>query len=293
MVRLKRHPQNPILLPNPASPWQALNVFNPAVVYANGLFHMIYRAQGLDYISRLGYAVSVDGVRFNRLEDPIFEPEHDLEWRGVEDPRVVWLEDRFFMTYTGYSRQGIQPYLAESTNLIHWRRRGVALPEMENKDHVLFPERVGGRYVMLHRRPPAIWIAFSEDLEHWEGHRPILEPRPGLWDEARVGAGGPPIPTEAGWLLIYHGVDARNTYRLGLALLDREDPTRVLARPRGFVLEPEEVWEQRGDVPNVVFACANPVVEGTVYVYYGGADRVIGLATASLEELVAAVREGD
>ncbi|AEB11247.1 glycoside hydrolase family 130 protein [Marinithermus hydrothermalis] len=293
MVRLQRHPQNPILLPNPASPWQALNVFNPAVVYANGLFHMIYRAQGLDYISRLGYAVSVDGVRFNRLEDPIFEPEHDLEWRGVEDPRVVWLEDRFFMTYTGYSRQGIQPYLAESTNLIHWQRRGVALPEMENKDHVLFPERVGGRYVMLHRRPPAIWIAFSEDLEHWEGHRPILEPRPGLWDEARVGAGGPPIPTEAGWLLIYHGVDARNTYRLGLALLDREDPTRVVARPKGFVLEPEEVWELRGDVPNVVFACANPVVEGTVYVYYGGADRVIGLATAPLEELVAAALKGE
>ena len=110
----------------------------------------------------------------------------------------------------------------------------------------------------------------------WEDHTELLAPRPGLWDGKRVGAGGPPILTDEGWLMIYHGYNDDHVYRMGVALLDRDDPTKVLKRPEASVLEPQTAWELRGDVPNVVFGTANPVVNGTVYLYYGGADRVVG-----------------
>lgn len=291
-MKLKRHPANPILKPNPTSEWEALNVFNCAVVHHNGLFHMLYRAQGVDYVSRIGYAVSADGVHFNRLREPVLSPQDEWETRGVEDPRVTYLEDegRFIMAYTAYSPKGITPMFAESTNLITWRRIGPLVVGEDNKDHVLFPRKIRGRYVSFHRRPPAIWLAWSDDLVEWRDFQVVMGPRPGNWDCKRVGAGGVPIETEYGWLVLYHAYDYGHVYRLGACLLDLEDPTRVIARPRPFLMQPEETWELKGDVPNVVFSAANPVVDGTVYVYYGGADRVIGLATCSLEELLDWVR---
>ncbi len=287
-MKLQRHPENPILTPNPFHPWESLNVFNPAVVFHNGWFHMFYRAQGVDYVSRIGYAISRDGVHFKRLAQPLLEPQDEWETRGVEDPRVTYLADegRFIMAYTAYSPRGITPMFAESTDLLSWRRIGPLVTGEDNKDHVLFPRKIGGRYVAFHRRPPAIWIAFSPDLIRWEDMRPTITVRPDNWDCKRVGAGGVPIETPAGWLVLYHAYDHDHVYRLGACLLSLEDPTVVLARPRDFLLEPEEVWEIKGDTRNVVFSAANPVVNGTVYVYYGGADRVIGLATAPLDELL-------
>ncbi len=293
-MKLRRHPANPILLPQPHHPWEALNVFNAAVVYHNDLFHMLYRAQGLDYISHIGYAVSEDGVHWWRLDRPVFSPREPWEARGVEDPRVVLLEGAFYMTYTGYSREGTRAALARSTNLITWERLGIVLPDEDNKDHVLFPEKIQGRYAMLHRRPPDIWLAFSDDLKHWTDHTIILRPRPGTWEHRKIGAGAPPIHTEHGWLLIYHAVDAQRVYRLGAALLDLHDPTRVLARLPEPILEPREPWEIKGDVPNVVFTCAAVVRDDDLYVYYGGADRVMGLAMGSLSELLEALaKAGD
>ena len=288
-MHLRRHPENPILLPNPFHPWEALNVFNAAVVHHQGLFHMLYRAQGLDYTSHIGYAVSEDGVHWSRLDRPVLSPREEWETRGVEDPRVTEIEGTFYMTYTGYSPRGTRAALARSTNLITWERMGVILPDEDNKDHVLFPSRIGGRYVLLHRRPPDIWLAYSDDLIHWSDHRVIMRPRPGMWDGFKIGAGGPPIRTNKGWLIIYHGVDERFVYRLGAALLDLEDPSIVRARLEDPILQPTETWEIKGDVPNVVFTCANPVINGTVYVFYGGADRVMGLATISVDELLAAL----
>lgn len=287
-MKLQRHPENPILKPNPLNEWEALNVFNCGVVYHNGLFHMFYRAQGVDYVSRIGYAVSADGVHFNRLQQPILSPQSEWETRGVEDPRVTHLADegRFIMAYTAYSPKGITPMFAESTNLITWQRIGPLVTGEDNKDHVLFPRKIKGRYVAFHRRPPSIWIAYSEDLRDWGDFRVVMEPRPGNWDCKRVGAGGVPIETECGWLVLYHAYDYEHVYRLGAALLDLENPTRVIARPRDFLMQPEETWERKGDVPHVVFSTANPVVDGTVYVYYGGADRVVGVATVSKAELL-------
>ncbi|MGC9398241.1 MAG: glycoside hydrolase family 130 protein [Anaerolineae bacterium] len=293
-MKLQRHAENPILIPDPLNAWEALNVFNCAVVHHGGLFHMLYRAQGVDYVSRIGYAVSEDGVHFNRLRKPVFTPQDDRERWGVEDPRVTYLTDeaRFVMAYTAYGPEGITPLFAESTNLISWRRLGPLVTGEDNKDHVLFPRKIGGRYVAFHRRPPSIWLAYSNDLVHWGDFVEVMEPRAEGWDCKRIGAGGVPIETEHGWLVIYHAYDFDHVYRLGVCLLDLEDPTRVLARPKPFILEPEVTWEIKGDVPNVVFSTANPVVDGIVYVYYGGADRLIGLATAPFEELLAFAQAG-
>jgi predicted GH43/DUF377 family glycosyl hydrolase len=293
-VKLRRHPANPLLLPDPASTWETYNVFNPSVIYHNGLFHMHYRAQGLDWISRIGYAVSLDGIRWNRLREPVLEPSGEAEARGVEDPRVTLIDGTFYMAYTAYGASSvggfsITPMFARSQNLLDWQRLGPLVRGEDNKDHLLFPRRLKGRYLALHRRPPQVWLAESDDLLTWhpEHMRPVFGPRPNsAWDNNRVGSNGVPIETQAGWLMLYHGYDAAHTYRFGVCLLDLADPARVLHRAADPIFEPEELWELRGDVPNVVFSCANPVVNGQVYVYYGGADHVIGLASASLDELL-------
>ncbi|MCC6188772.1 MAG: glycosidase [Anaerolineales bacterium] len=293
-MMLRRHAANPILLPDPASTWETYNVFNPAVIYHGGLWHMHYRAQGLDWISRIGYAVSADGVHWNRLREPVLAPAGEREARGIEDPRVTEINGEFYMAYTAYGRSAagaseITPMFARSRNLITWERLSPLVTGEDNKDHVLFPRRLGRRYVALHRRPPQIWVAESDDLRTWplEHMRPLLGPRPDNgWDSKRVGGAGVPIETSAGWLMLYHAYDHQHVYRLGVALLDRDGPGRVLRRPRAHIFEPEELWEVRGDVPNVVFSCANPVCQGQVHVYYGAADHVIGLATCGLDELL-------
>jgi beta-1,2-mannobiose phosphorylase / 1,2-beta-oligomannan phosphorylase len=299
-MKLQRHPANPLLLPDPQSDWETYNVFNPSVIHHGGLFHMHYRAQGLDYVSRIGYAVSQDGVRWNRLRRPVLEPAGPTESRGVEDPRVTLLDGYFYMAYTAYGSQAtdgspITPMFARSDNLVAWERIGPLVTGEDNKDHVLFPRRVGGRYVALHRRPPQVWLAESDDLLTWpaEHMRPVFGPRDkGRWDGKRVGGNGVPLETEHGWLMLYHAYDDAHVYKLGVCLLDLDDPGRVIHRPAEPIFEPEELWELRGDVPNVVFSCANPVVDGQVYVYYGAADHVIGLATCRLDDLLGFARSG-
>ena len=307
-MELQRHRANPILLPDPTSDWETYNVFNPAVIFHNGLFHMWYRAQGLDWISRIGYAVSADGIQWNRLRQPILEPQDETDARGVEDPRVVELDGYFYMTYTAYGKTyqgegesthaggGILPMIARSKNLITWEKLGPIVRGEDNKDHVLFPRKIHGRYALLHRRRPNAWLAYSNDLHSWPESEmlQLYGPRKSNgWDAQSVGSNGVPIETEHGWLMIYHAYDKDHVYRFGTILLDLEDPTKILARPTEPIFWPREIWELRGDVPNVVFSCANLVVGDQVYVYYGGADHAIGLATCSLEELLAYTLNGN
>lgn len=294
----------PILVPDPLREWECAHVFNPAVVHHRGLFHMLYRAQGMDLVSRLGYAVSEDGVHWNRLRQPVFVPENPAEAWGVEDPRVVEIEGTFYMTYTAFGppRNGavlaggvITPMLAKSTNLMIWKRIGPLVQGEDNKDHVLFPRRIGQDYVAIHRPRPALWLAFSRDLVHWprDRMRPLFGPREeNWWDNVAVGANGVPIETEHGWLLFYHAYDKNRVYRFGVALLDLDDPSRVISRPKDPIFWPETIWELYGNVPNVVFSCANVLVGDTIYLFYGGADHVIGLATAPLKEVLEFARHG-
>lgn len=300
--QLKRHPANPILAPDLTSPWESLNVFNASVIRHRGLFHMHYRAQGVDYVSRIGYAVSADGVRWNRLREPVLVPETRFETKGVEDPRITEIDGTFYMAYCGnapYSGKGVEycgsiyPLLARSENLITWERIGPMVEGEDNKDHMLFPRKIRGRFCAFHRRRPDVWIAYSRDLKSWPESemRPVCASRPDVeWEGKYVGMNGVPIETKEGWLAFYHAADASHVYRLGVMLLDRDDPSKILARPRKPILWPEEIWERRGDVPNVVFSTSNLLVGDEVWVYYGGGDHVIGLATARLDELLEFVK---
>lgn len=300
-MELFRHNANPILLPDPTSTWETYNVFNPAVVHHQGEFHMLYRAQGLDWVSRLGYAHSVDGINFIRDPQPVFSPQDDFDARGIEDPRITEIDGIFYMAYTAYGKRplpgfppthlggSVTPMFARSSNLRDWERIGPLVTGEDNKDHVLFPEKIGGKFISLHRRPPQIWLARSQDLRTWpeEDMQPIFGPRAeNRWESKRIGSGGVPIKTEQGWLMIYHAYDQSHVYSLGLCLLDLEDPTKIIARPSSSIFYPREIWEIRGDVPNVVFSGANVVVNNEVYVYYGAADHVVGLATARLDDLL-------
>jgi predicted GH43/DUF377 family glycosyl hydrolase len=299
-MKLGRHPSNPLLVPDPSSPWESHSIFNPSVIFHNDTFHMHYRAQGRDLISRIGYAISHDGVDWDRSPDPILEPVNDRELKGVEDPRVTEIDGIFYMAYTAYSGVGslnesLTPMFAVSDDLLSWRRIGPLVQGENNKDHFLLPKMLKNRFVAFHRRWPDIWIAESEDLVNWpeEMMQRIMTPRPDTnWDSMSIGGNGPPIETEHGWLSFYHGYGEDRVYRLGVALLDPEEPSKVLNRPNGWILEPRERWELEGNVPNVVFSSANIRVNDQVWVYYGGADRVIGLATCDFDEIVDFARYG-
>lgn len=286
-MKLTRHPETPILEPIPDHPWESRNVYNTGVIEHDGRIVLVYRAQGSESdISRLGYAVSTDGVHFARSPEPVFVPETPDEVNGVEDPRLTPIGGRIEMLYTAWSPNSIQVARASTTDLRSWERHGIAFAGPDNKDAALFPKKVNGRYVAFHRIPSSMWIAYSDDLATWGDYQEIMAPRPGCYDALKLGAGGPPIETELGWLVIYHGVDHDRVYRLGVALLDRDDPAKVLNRPAEAVLEPEEPWELTGEIPNVVFTCGTAELGDDYLIYYGGADRVIGLATANKGELL-------
>jgi beta-1,2-mannobiose phosphorylase / 1,2-beta-oligomannan phosphorylase len=283
-LKLARFAGNPILMPSLHNEWETDNVFNAAVIEHDGLIYMLYRAQGLDRISRIGCAISIDGYHFNRLKDPVLVPETEYEVFGVEDPRITRLDGVYYMLYTAYSSHGTRVALARSKNLIAWERVAVVLPDEDNKDAVLFPEKIGGQYVMFHRRIPDIWLASSDDLIHWQDHQIIMRPRPGLWDGVRIGAGGPPFKTEDGWLNFYHGFGEEHVYCLGVALHDLDDPARVLKRQEAPVLCPRAPWEVHGDVPNVVFTCGGIETDDEYLIYYGGGDHVMAVAAITKGE---------
>lgn len=286
-MNLVRHPDNPILEPVAEHPWESRNVFNCGVINHGDEIVLVYRGQGTgNDISRLGFASSKDGVHFERMAEPVFVPETPDEVNGVEDPRLTMLDGRIQMLYTAWSPDSIQVARASTTDFRTWERHGIAFPGPDNKDAALFPRKVNGRYCTFHRIPKSMWIAWSDDLESWGDYERIMDPRPGCYDDLKLGAGGPPIETELGWLVIYHGVDRNLVYRLGVALLDKDDPSMVLNRPKEPVLVPEEPWELVGDIPNVVFTCGTAELGYDYLIYYGGADRVIGLATANRQELL-------
>lgn len=288
MIKLKRYSKHPIFSPIKENKWEAAAVFNAAAIIDRDLIHMIYRATDISsgghegpYINCLGYAVSKDGVHFNRLNQPILMNDTPQENRGPEDPRIVKIDDIFYMMYTGFGGRFDGDYricLAISSNLVDWQRKGVMLDE-PNKDASLFPEKINGHYLMLHRRPPNIWISTSSNLKQWSHHHLAVSILPeSAWENNKIGIAGPPIKTPEGWFLIYHAVDHTMTYRLGALLLDLNDPTRVISRQAEPILEPELDWEIHGHVDNVVFSCGQVVLGEEIFVYYGGADNAIGLA---------------
>lgn len=286
-MRLARLTEKPILEPIEEHPWERAAVFNSAVVERDGLIHMLYRAMDRPYgapnerfVSSIGYAVSTDGLNFLRFDKPVFQGEGPQEHWGVEDPRIVWLDGRYYMTYTAFGGRKDGDFkisMASTTDFLRWQRHGVLLDE-SNKNGVLFPKKIADKYLLIHRRSPNIWLATSDDFKNWQDHKPLLTTIPDSWQETRVGSAGPPIETEEGWLFFYHAADRNNVYRLGLAILDLDDPNKVLFRTKEPILEPELPWEKEGLVPNVVFSCGAIKWNGEYLVYYSGADKAIGVA---------------
>ncbi|MHB1001429.1 MAG: glycoside hydrolase family 130 protein [Armatimonadota bacterium] len=300
-MELERYEKNPVISPTD-NWWENEAVFNAASACYNGSVHILYRAIGKENVSRFGYARSENGFDIvERGIEPIYESVGDeLEKFGVEDPRITQIDDTYYITYTGASAYPCSECRPSNTKPVPWRCRvgllstkdfktfhkhGCILPDMDNKDVVLFPEKVNGKYVMLHRTFPNIWIAYSEDLVSWHDHKLLMRVQPTAWDCNRIGAGAQPLKTEYGWLNFYHGVDHRRYYRLGVLLLDLDDPSKVIGRSIDPVLSPETDYEKYGLIPNVVFTCGAVEKDGQYFVYYGGADKVIGVATMAVEDL--------
>lgn len=296
-----RHEANPILRAADM-PYPVNTVFNPAAAIVDGETLLLLRVEDMRGLSHLTVARSRDGVGDWRIDpQPTFvaDPEHYPEemW-GIEDPRITYLEEHehWAIAYTAFSVGGPLVSLATTKDFKTFKRLGPVMPP-EDKDAALFPRRFKGRWAMLHRPMPSspsvgahIWLSWSPDLKHWGDHHILIRARRGgWWDANKIGLSPPPLQTDEGWLLLYHGVRMTASgaiYRLGLALLDLEDPTKVIYRADEWVFEPEADYERFGDVDKVVFPCGWLIVGGEVRIYYGAADSRIALATARLKDLM-------
>ena len=242
-------------------------------------------------VSHLRMARSKDGRHWTIDDQPLLVPTDRYEQFGIEDPRITFIDGEYLVTYSAISRHGVTSNLITTRDWKAFERRGVLFVP-DNKDICIFPETVGGRYVALHRPSmsmlfkPDVWIAFSDDLIHWGEHECIMRVRRGMWDSARIGCGPAPIRTDKGWLEIYHGSDD-HSYYLGAALLDIDDPRKVLARSERPLLAPEAPCEKKGFFDNVVFANGQRLrPNGTLWIYYGGADRVMAGCEITVREVL-------
>ncbi len=330
-MKLDRYSGNPILSPHPDHPWEDLAVFNPAAWYDSKKKEvlLLYRAAEShpEYKCYFGLALGKDGYHFERISsEPVFSPSGEgFDGSTVQDPRMVKRGDWFYITYACRhfpfgqfwvpKEEQYKPprcprdfprYLQKNATLTGllltqdfktWIRAGsLTDPLLDDRDVILFPEKVKGKYVLLHRplewvgpeygtEHPAIWISQADDLLGFRESRLLAKARFG-WEAGKMGANTPPIKTEHGWLTIYHAVGSDLHYRLGALLLDLEDPSRVLYRTRDWILQPEADYEIEGYYRGCVFPCGKVVIDGTLFVYYGAADRYVAVATCPLKELL-------
>lgn len=344
MLKIKRYQNNPILRPSMAKAWGMDEQRNPGVVFDGNTFHMVFTAstdiaKGGDMV--LGYAKSSDGINFEIADEPFIKPSkdfNDFDYGSVEDTRITELEGKYYIAYAARSQkmnkfnQG-EYRLGPDGNINptwtdNFRRVGLAITEdwqnveklgpissehMSDANVALFPERINGKYVYLHRptpcipwtlnlkyNPGCIWMTFANDLGEWSKNRRempwdmidgvdipdshlLIKPEY-KWEELKVGGSGVPIPTDDGWLTFYHAVDRAGVYRVGLMLLDRENPLEVIARSGKPIMEPERTYEIEGRYPKCIFPCANVVIDDDIFMYYGAVDIYSCLATLKLQE---------
>jgi len=306
----KRFLGNPLLIPKNENPWESLAVFNPAAIAIKDKVYVFYRAMSLNNTSTIGLAITKNGFDvIERLPEPIYVPREDFEIKkvnnansGCEDPRVTKIGDRIYMCYTAYDSLG-PPRVAMTSisekDLIakkfNWAKPFLITPgDLDDKDTCILPQKFKEGYFVLHRVSNTMCGDYISSLE--SDSKPvkkcirILGPRTNMWDNWKVGIAGPPIKTKYGWLLLYHGVSKTHaTYRVGAVLLDLKDPAIVLARSSDPIFEPVEEYEKVGIVKNVVFPCGLIERKGILYIYYGGADRVVGVATMKLSVVLNAL----
>lgn len=319
-LNLLKSKKNPIISAKKENDWEAFNTFNAAALHEGGKVHLVYRAQGYDYVSVLGYASSKDGIDIDeRLDQPIYYPREPFEARaddkktapaymyisgggygGVEDPRLTKIDGRIFMTYVAFDSYS-PPRLALTSISVDdflnhrwlWERPVlISPPGVVDKNGCILPEKINGQYVIFHRIYPNILIDFVDHLNFdgtwWLKGEHKIEPREAKWDSRKVGVGAPPLKTEEGWLLIYQAVGNQDPgkYKIGAMLLDLDNPTKVLHRTNAPIVEPSEWYENEGFKAGVVYSCGTVIIDGTLFVYYGGADSVVCVATANLKDFL-------
>lgn len=293
-----RYEGNPILTKEDI-PYKVETVHNAGVAKHDGKYYILFRSHLDTGRSIIGIAESDDGFNFTPRGEPFMtpaaeEPFAEYEAFGVEDVRVNPLEGAYYITYSAYSKHGVRIGLAKTTDF-QTIERIAFITQADYRNTVIFPEKINGDYVKLDRphsdiSPWAVWIAYSPDLIHWGRSQIIMKPVTYHWDEMKIGPGATPFETDRGWLHIYHGVFRTMDgaiYRLGVALHDLKDPSKILGVSDEWILQPEDPWEVTGYVHNVVFCCgAIPDEDGTVKIYWGGADTVMCAGTAQISNLV-------
>jgi len=320
-LTLEKHTDNPIISPRPENGWEAWQTFNPAAILINDKVYFLYRAIGDDGISRFGYAMSKDGFKINeRLPYPVYEHEINIGFYickypsggsigGCEDPKMTRVgdEDRIYVTYTGcdgglriaLTSIKVDDFLNKKWN---WKKPVIISPPGENhKNWVIFPEKINGKYAILHSiNSGKILIDYFDNLDFKDGEYinskyQLTEVRMDRWDTKVRGAGPPPIKTKYGWLLLYHAEDKDDPgkYKVGVMILDIEDPTKILYRCKQPVLEPKEYYEYEGAKGGVVYAQGAVVKDGKLIIYYGGADNYVCAAYTELEPFLEALVKGE
>lgn len=278
---------NPIITPQ-GSTWEAKDVFNPAAFTDGKTIYMLYRAEDSTGIgqwngtSRIGLAESTDGYHFERHEKPIFGPEEEYELPGgTEDPRIVKIDDTFYLTYTAYDGKTARLALASSRDLYNWERHGILFPDLEwSKAGAIVPQEINGRYWMYFG-DTNIWAAWSDNLTNWTRiEEPVMRPREGMFDSVLIEPGPTPLVTGEGILLLYNSADDNLVYRAGQALFDINDPTKLLKRSDDYFLAPDTELEIDGQIPNVVFIEGLAELDGKWFLYYGMGDSGIGVAVS-------------
>lgn len=298
-VKAERYEKNPILEPSLENAWEAKAVFNPGAIYLNNKVHILYRAMSRDNISTIGYASSLNGFDVHeRLLEPVYVPRAEFETMGCEDPRLTVLGSKIYMLYTAFD--GVNPPRVALTSISikdftaqNWNWAMPILispPGTDDKDAAIFPAKFKEKYAILHRLNDSIDLDFVKSLsfanKKFLNGSVLMSPREGMWDSLKIGIASTPIKTKHGWLLLYHGVSKEDhKYRLGAALLDLTNPAKVLVRSDKPILEPEMPYELSGQTNDVVFPCGSIVSDDTLFIYYGGADSVVGMATLDMDKI--------
>jgi predicted GH43/DUF377 family glycosyl hydrolase len=308
--KFKRYSKNPIISPIPEHPWEAKATFNPAAIYLEDKIHILYRTSSNDNTSSIGYASIENGFDIvERMTDPAYVPRENFESKkidngnsGCEDPRLTKIGKNIYMCYTAFDSIG--PPRVAITSISEkdflarewkWEKPYLITPaSFDDKDACIFPEKLADGYFIMHRVGNEICGDYFKTLDFTKETVKkcirIIGPRINCWDSSKVGIASPPIKTKYGWLLLYHGVSkGHNTYRIGAVLLDLKDPAIVLARSTDPIFEPVEVYEKIGIVNNVVFPCGMILRDKLLYIYYGGADTVIGVATMEIDIILNAL----
>lgn len=282
-------------------PFRCSDIWNAGLIRYQSQYLLLLTIEMLEGRCAIFLAHSDDGLEFVVQSEPFMSPDDNgggmYETVGIRDPRVTALDGVYYITYVADSNHGQRLGLARTEDFRSVERLGY-ISQVDVKNGALFPRKIDGKFLLLKRpqQGESIWLAYSDDLEFWRSDTVVMTPRGGHWDAHRIGAAAPPIEIDQGWLLIYYGV--KNTragplVRLGAAILDRDDPARVIARSNIPILAPREWYERIGDVPNVVFSCGALLQDGVVELYYGASDSCICRGTAPVEKIVATCFESE